>query len=64
MITTLKITGTIKWNWYSIFSITWGLLIIAFIIHFVFLLSVGEALIDYAKKKISSSQRISDINIK
>lgn len=58
MIATLRATQTLKWNWYSVFSITWGLLIIGFIIHFVFFLSVGEALIDYARNKINPSQCI------
>lgn len=55
MIVTLRMTDVIKWNWYSVFSISWGLLIIAFIVHFVFVLSVGEALIDYARNKITPS---------
>lgn len=55
MLVTMKHTETITWNWYSVFSISWGLLIISFIVYFVYLLSVGETIIDYLKNKSTKS---------
>ncbi|CAD8136209.1 unnamed protein product [Paramecium octaurelia] len=58
MLITMKHTKTITWNWYSVFSISWGLLIISFIVYFVFLLSMGETIMDYVRNRTTKSQLI------
>ncbi|CAD8134611.1 unnamed protein product [Paramecium octaurelia] len=61
MLITMRWKCTIYWSWYTTFSIAWGLLVIFFIVHFVFLLSIGETLIDYYKKKTTKIQLIGGI---
>ncbi|CAD8138664.1 unnamed protein product [Paramecium pentaurelia] len=58
MLVTMKHTKTITWNWYSVFSISWGLLIISFIVYFVFLLSIGETIMDYVRNRTTKTQLI------
>ncbi|CAK72769.1 unnamed protein product (macronuclear) [Paramecium tetraurelia] len=58
MLITMKRTKAITWNWYSVFSISWGLLIISFIVYFVFLLSMGETIMDYVRNRTTKSQLI------
>lgn len=55
MLITMRWKNTIHWSWYTTFSIAWGLLVICFIVHFVFLLSIGETLIDFYKKKTNKT---------
>ncbi|CAD8076659.1 unnamed protein product [Paramecium sonneborni] len=61
MLITMKVTKTITWNWYSVFSISWGLLIISFIVYIVFLLSIGETIVDYVRNRTTKSQLIGGI---
>ncbi|CAD8054218.1 unnamed protein product [Paramecium primaurelia] len=61
MLITMRWKSTIYWSWYTTFSIAWGLLVICFIVHFVFLLSIGETLIDYYKQKTTKTQLIGGI---
>ncbi|CAD8054382.1 unnamed protein product [Paramecium sonneborni] len=61
MLITMKLTKTITWNWYSVFSISWGLLIISFIVYFVFLLSIGETIVDYVRNRSNKTQLIGGI---
>ena len=56
MLITMKWKHTIEWSWYTTFCIIWGLLVICFIVHFVFFLSIGETVVDYIRKKTSKSQ--------
>ncbi|CAK60511.1 unnamed protein product (macronuclear) [Paramecium tetraurelia] len=58
MLMTMKQTKTINWNWYSVFSISWGLLILSFIVYFVFLLSIGETIVDFIRKRTTKTQLI------
>ncbi|CAD8051428.1 unnamed protein product [Paramecium sonneborni] len=61
MLITMRWKCTIYWSWYTTFSVAWGLLVICFIVHFVFLLSIGETLIDYYKKKTTKTQLVGGI---